>query len=645
MTQIYDIIVVTSRGEFHLKKPFYMEVLSDHKQTKQTKERETNMKIKNFAFFGVMASILSIAGARADDTTMVIASQAYVDAKIQDVDVSDQLSGLVVNNMTNASSDTTHAASRAAINTALNDKVTKNNNNLEGATKTKITYDSKGLVTAGADLSASDIPDLTLAKISDAGTAAAADTTTDITSGGTGLPTAGTVYTALGEKVNTRQGTDNKNKVMVTDPTTGEVKAFAHDGHISLEDNTVSIVGIPTQTSQLTNNSGFITKDVNDLTNYTKTSDLANVATSGSYTDLSNTPTIPDAASLADTAESATYNSESHELTYKQEGAAGNSSKLVTSAQATKDIKAVQDYTDYKLNDKVTKNNNNLEGATKTKITYDSKGLVTAGADLSASDIPDLTLAKISDAGTAAAADTTTDITSGGTGLPTAGTVYTALGNKVTANSAITGATKTKITYDSKGLVTAGADLEASDIPALPYVGKDYVASQGTYTKGWGNEEVTQAQDSSHGATVGKGKTEADKYVPTMAAVDAEINEKVSGAVSNRVVANAAITASGTTNKIVQYDSKGLVVAGTTAGALATADAVSGGTGGTITDDTITNADIKSDAAILYTKMNNVLKDINAPTASTNATCNSSAPCVLSYDGSHIVWTNMDLAN
>jgi len=37
----------------------------------------------------------------------------------------------------------------------------------------------------------------------------------------------------------------------------------------------------------------------------------------------------------------------------------------------------------------------------------------------------------------------------------------------VVANTAITGATKTKITYDAKGLVTAGADLEATDIPAL----------------------------------------------------------------------------------------------------------------------------------------------------------------------------------
>lgn len=41
------------------------------------------------------------------------------------------------------------------------------------------------------------------------------------------------------------------------------------------------------------------------------------------------------------------------------------------------------------------------------------------------------------------------------------------LATKVTANTAITGATKCKITYDSKGLVTSGADLEATDIPNL----------------------------------------------------------------------------------------------------------------------------------------------------------------------------------
>ena len=52
-------------------------------------------------------------------------------------------------------------------------------------------------------------------------------------------------------------------------------------------------VTVPTKTSDLINDSSFITNSVNDLTNYTKTSDLSSVATSGSYNDLSNKPTVP----------------------------------------------------------------------------------------------------------------------------------------------------------------------------------------------------------------------------------------------------------------------------------------------------------------------------------------------------------------
>jgi hypothetical protein len=49
--------------------------------------------------------------------------------------------------------------------------------------------------------------------------------------------------------------------------------------------------------------------------------------------------------------------------------------------------------------------------------------------------------------------------------LSTQTDLQTALDLKVDENTAITGATKTKITYDAKGLVTAGADLAAGDLP------------------------------------------------------------------------------------------------------------------------------------------------------------------------------------
>ena len=48
----------------------------------------------------------------------------------------------------------------SSIQTQLNNKVPKPATAITAATKTKITYDSNGLVTAGADLVASDIPDL-----------------------------------------------------------------------------------------------------------------------------------------------------------------------------------------------------------------------------------------------------------------------------------------------------------------------------------------------------------------------------------------------------------------------------------------------------------------------------------------------------
>ena len=47
---------------------------------------------------------------------------------------------------------------------------------------------------------------------------------------------------------------------------------------------------------------------------------------------------------------------------------------------------------------------------------------------------------------------------------PISSATQTALDLKVDENTAITGATKTKITYDTKGLVTAGADATTADI-------------------------------------------------------------------------------------------------------------------------------------------------------------------------------------
>jgi len=174
------------------------------------------------------------------------------------------------------------------------------------------------------------------------------------------------------------------------------------------------------------------------------------------------------------------------------------------------------------------KPNTAITAGTKTKITYDSKGLITGGSNALTTDIAEGTNKYFTDARSRAALSLTTTGTSGAatysssTGVlnipqysgGSGGTTYsfasplalntgtvsipqatsvtsgyltstdwstfnnklstaaaastyatiTSVNGKVTSNNAITGATKTKITYDTKGLVTSGTDATTSDI-------------------------------------------------------------------------------------------------------------------------------------------------------------------------------------
>lgn len=173
---------------------------------------------------------------------------------------------------------------------------------------------------------------------------------------------------------------------------------------------------------------------------------------------------------------------------------------------------------------------NTVTGATKAKITYDNHGLVTAGADLEASDIPNLTLSKI------------TDITATATELNYVDGVTSAIqdqiDSKVTKNTAITGATKCKITYDAKGLVTAGADLAASDIPDLS---SSYVATNAAITAG---TKAKITYDTKGLVTGGADLAASD--IPDLS--------------GTYVAKNDAITSA--TKCKITYDTKGLVTSG-----------------------------------------------------------------------------------
>lgn len=134
------------------------------------------------------------------------------------------------------------------------------------------------------------------------------------------------------------------------------------------------------------------------------TPNLAEVATSGDYNDLLNKPTIPE---VDQTYNATSTNAQSGTAVAEAVGtinttltthiADKNNPHQVTKNQVglgnvnnTSDAdKPVSTATQTALDSKVTKNES-ITGATKCKITYDSKGLVTAGASLDASDIPDI---------------------------------------------------------------------------------------------------------------------------------------------------------------------------------------------------------------------------------------------------------------
>ena len=121
------------------------------------------------------------------------------------------------------------AAASAAQATA--DAAVVANEAITAGTHTKITYDAKGLVTDGADLTAADIPTLTLSKISDAGTAAAKNVATQAigTAATEDLVTGNQVKTYVEGAIAGLSGAMHYVGESTTDPSTGTATVEDHD--------------------------------------------------------------------------------------------------------------------------------------------------------------------------------------------------------------------------------------------------------------------------------------------------------------------------------------------------------------------------------------------------------------------------------
>ncbi len=105
--------------------------------------------------------------------------------------------------------------------------------------------------------------------------------------------------------------------------------------------NKTANIIVPTKTSDITNDSGFITKEVNDLTNYTKTSDLPNVATSGNFADLQNKPTTISGYGITD-AYTKTEVDNKISSVYKYKGSVATYENLPTTGQIVGDVYNVE---------------------------------------------------------------------------------------------------------------------------------------------------------------------------------------------------------------------------------------------------------------------------------------------------------------
>lgn len=173
-------------------------------------------------------------------------------------------------NSTTVDSFTLNQSSNKTINitvptTAADIGAVASNTAITGATKCKITYDSKGLVTAGENLSASDIPDLSatyLTSHQSIKSIKSDNTTAQSTSSSETVAGSGTINLHKVSKTGSYNDLLNKptiptvnNNTITIQKNSSTVDSFTLN---QSSNKTINII-VPTKTSDLTNDSGYTT--------------------------------------------------------------------------------------------------------------------------------------------------------------------------------------------------------------------------------------------------------------------------------------------------------------------------------------------------------------------------------------------------
>ncbi len=367
----------------------------------------------------------------------------------------------------------------------LGTKLDANTTAITGDTKTKITYDSKGLITAGDDATTADIaPSIDRNYVTNSQLTAISNLS--------GTNTGDQDLTPYALKSNVLELTNTTSFTPGTDyePAT---KKYVDDQISSTGGGTVTSVS-SANTEQLTVTSGTETStpELNIITGA-----VASGSTALATGDQINTFVTGQLSSKLDANTTAITGDTKTKITYDSKGlvtagddattadiAPSTDRNYVTNSQLTaiSNLSGTntgdQDLTPYALKSNVLELTNttsftpgtDYEPATKKyvddQISSTGGGTVTS---VSSANTEQLTVTSGTETSTPELNIITGAVASGSTALATGDQINTfvtgQLGSKLDANTtAITGGTKTKITYDSKGLVTAGDDATTADI-------------------------------------------------------------------------------------------------------------------------------------------------------------------------------------
>ena len=301
----------------------------------QTKERE--MKRNHIAIAGILASVLVTMDAAWADTGTVIASQAYVDAK-----VGTKLNSSALNAGTLSTTSTTTVPSEKTVNDAITSAVS----NIDVSAPAATTYVTNGTNALSLSDSTDHAPSITAVK--------GMKTTSVRTSGAvdTLVPTEKAVATALSGKLNSDLVNDDTNAIVDDHaeriPTNNAVQKgvlYMKGDGIARRSTAADLDSITAAqswtTAAGTDNSIRTILEGRLMDNYVPTMAAVEARVKAAEGLI---PTVPGGTNT----KSATYSSSAHTLTVATSGDGASTSKHATPKQVANTITDVKNYIDYK---------------------------------------------------------------------------------------------------------------------------------------------------------------------------------------------------------------------------------------------------------------------------------------------------------